>query len=345
MKPLKDIKIVDFSRLLPGPMGTHLLAELGAKVTKVNRSNSEDPVKNQPPFIHEISTLYFALNYQKEEISIDFNHPEEKNELLELIKKSDILIEQFRPGVMKNWKLDYENLKNINPNLIYISLTGYGQNGLMSQEAGHDINYLALSGLLDLNRDENGKPLIPGAQIADIAAGAFQLQSACLAAVLERNRTQKGLYLDLSMTDGLMPLLIFPLSQLWGGFDPMQLKILNGGLVNYNVYQCADNKWIALGALELKFWNSFCAAVEKQEWIKANIVDLSVYNFDKTEIEILFRTKSRDQWADWAIGKNVCITPVIEIIELEDKKKETGEQKLIKISCNGHEFGAIKNSY
>lgn len=343
MKPLKDIKIIDFSRLLPGPLGTHLLSELGAEVLKINRKENEDPVKNQPPFINGISTLYFALNHKKDELSFDFENPEETLELHELIKKSDVLIEQFRPGAMKRWNLDYENLKKINPKLIYISLTGFGQNGQMGQEAGHDINFLALSGFLDMNRDENGKPIIPGVQIADIAGGAFQLQSACLSAVLERNRTDKGLFIDLSMTAGLLPLMIFPLSQNWGSFDPHQLKILNGGLVNYNVYQCADKKWIAMGALELKFWNSFCMAVEKSEWTRSDIVELSVYNFDKIAIENLFKTKSRNEWAEWAKGKNVCITAILEINEIEENSHV--DFQIEKIQTVGSFFKSIKNSY
>jgi alpha-methylacyl-CoA racemase len=334
MHPLKNIRILDFTRLLPGPLGTHLLAEMGAEVTKIERAAGPDYIREQAPFVDGISTLYHALNCLKSSMTIDFDKEEGRAKVLSLIQESDLLIEQFRPGVMKHWGLDYETLKQLNPQLIYISLSGYGQSGPFSQEAGHDLNYLAISGALDLLRDDNGKPVIPGFQIADIAGGAYRLQTACLAAVLERYRVGEGSYVDVSMTDGVLPLLTFPLTQHWGGFDPREMRLLSGGLVNYNVYEAADGRWLALGALELKFWNAFCEAVEHPEWKRKQVFELSIHIFPKQDLEALFRTRTRDEWASWAMGKDLCLTAIIELQELEDSA-QVKARGLLKTMPNG----------
>ncbi len=343
IQALKNIRILDFTKLLPGPLGTQLLSAMGADVIKIEKSDSRDYVRFQPPFIDGVSTLYAALNHNKTEIIIDFNTDEGNTKLWEEVEKADVLIEQYRPGVMKHWGLDYETLKSINPKLIYISLSGYGQDGPHAKEAGHDLNYLAISGVLDLIRDEKGKPVIPGIQIADIAGGAYLLQSACLAAVLERHNTGKGMYLDISMTDGLLPLMVFPLSQYWGGFDQRKMQILSGGLVNYNVYESADGRWVALGALEMKFWNAFCMALNKPEWKREELLELSVHVFPKEELELLFKTRNRDEWAVWAEGKDLCLTPVIELQELEDSQQIKSGNFIRNISSASKDLKYILN--
>jgi crotonobetainyl-CoA:carnitine CoA-transferase CaiB-like acyl-CoA transferase len=346
MKSLKYIKILDFTRLLPGPLATNQLADLGAEVIKIERAGHEDYVKNQAPFINGISTLYYALNSNKTIKIFDFDSENDFGLIKNLISESDILIEQYRPGTMKIWKLDYENVKKINPNIIYISLTGYGQTGAYSLEAGHDINYIAQSGLLDLNRDDSGRPVIPNFQIADIFGGSLMLQNACLAALLERNNSYSGQHIDLSMTHSLMPLLSFPMSQLWGGFDQRELKILNGGLVNYNIYKCKDEKWVVLGALELKFWNKFCLEVSKSEWVADNIFDLSIHVFPVSEMEELFLSRDRDEWSSWALGKNICLSPVLELDEIEKHDLFT-ENRMIELEeqSNSNALKTIRNYF
>jgi crotonobetainyl-CoA:carnitine CoA-transferase CaiB-like acyl-CoA transferase len=335
LRPLSNIKIVDFSRLLPGPLGSKMLADLGAEVIKIEKNEHADYVSSQAPFVDSISTLYFALNHNKEIKKLNWDNDNERTELLNIIKSSDVLIEQFRPGVMQHWGLDFESLIKINPNLIYISISGFGQDGPNAQKAGHDLNYLAISGVLDQIRDNDGKPVIPGIQIADIVGGAYSLQIAVLSAVLERQTKGAGLYLDVSMTDSIVPLLSFPLSQLWGGFNPKEMKILSGGLVNYNVYKCSDEKWIALAALELKFWNAFCDRASKPEWKRDQQYELSVYNFPKSEIDHFFIVKSRDEWTDWAKNYDFCLSPVIELSELENSEQNKSKEYIVKSSNSG----------
>jgi crotonobetainyl-CoA:carnitine CoA-transferase CaiB-like acyl-CoA transferase len=318
MNLLNGIKILDFTRLLPGPLATHLLAGLGAEVIKVESPKRRDYVREQPPLIKGRSTLFEALNHRKHQALIDYQSPEGRVELTALIRESDVLIEQFRPGVMEKLGWGYNVVKSINPRIIYVSLSGYGQSGPLSASAGHDLNYLAHSGLLDLNRDRAGRPVIPGLQIADIGSGAYLTVSSVMAGLLGRER-QGGMHIDVSMLDGLLPLLTFPLSQHWGGWPPKQLKILHGGLVNYDVYECADGEWVALGALEMKFWNRFCEILERPQWQRTQQLELSAHIFPKGEIQALFKTKTRDEWVAFVGDEDVCLSPVVRLEELGDQ--------------------------
>jgi len=318
MQPLEHITIIDFTRLLPGPLATNLLAQLGARVIKVEHPRRGDYARTQPPFVGNESTLYGALNFAKELRRIDFQSEAGKAEVLELIRDADVVIEQFRPGVMAAWGLSYEAVRSVNERLIYLSLSGYGQDGPYRDLAGHDLNYLAYSGILSLTRDREGRPVIPGVQVADIGGGSYMTLSACLTALLQRERSGRGAYVDVAMLDGLLPLLTVPATQHWGGLDPYQLNFLSGALVNYNVYECADSKWVALGALEMKFWNNFCALVERPDWKRSHQLELTVQTFPKAELEELFRSKTQAEWLTLSEGQDVCLSPVRTLGEIEE---------------------------
>lgn len=305
--------ILDFTLLLPGPLATNMLAGMGAKVIKIEHPKKRDDTRMYPPFVNDQALLYTMLNHKKEEMVIDYRSEEGRAEVLELVRQADVLIEQFRPQVMKAWGLDYDTLKAINPKLIYLSLSGYGQEGAYSLKAGHDLNYLAYTGLLDLMRDERGKPVIPGVQIADVAGGSYMLVTACLAALLQG----EGQYVDVSVLDGIPHLLTIPLSQLWGGLDPHEMKLLNGNLVNYNVYKTKDGTWMALGALEVKFWNQFCDGVQQPDWKRKNFWELSIHAFPYAAVQELFASKTQEEWIAWNEGRDVCLSPVLKIDEVE----------------------------
>ncbi len=309
---LKGKRILDFSLLLPGPLATDLLAKMGAEVIKIEHPSKLDETRHYPPFKNGEALLYTMLNATKKSIIIDYRSKEHRPQILQMVREADILVEQFRPEVMQRWGLAYEDLKKVNPNLIYISLTGYGQKGPYALKAGHDLNYLACTGVLDLIRDERGKPVIPGVQIADVAGGSYMLVTACLAALVEG----KGQYIDIAMLDGVAPLLTFPYAQLLGGVNPQEIRLLNGGLVNYNVYPCKGGQWVALGALEVRFWNRFCLAVEKPDWQREHFGELSTSVFAYDLVEALFLTKTREEWADWAAEKDVCLSPVLTLEEV-----------------------------
>ena len=323
---LKGIKVLDFTRLLPGPLAGHFLADMGAEVYKIEIPNNYDYIYKQMPFDDEtgLSTLWRLLNEQKEILELNFrdkDNEEAQKKLHQLLSDADILIEQYRPEVMALWGLDYASLKEKYPHLIYISVTGYGQEGLLVQEAGHDLTYLAYAGLLDLNRDERGKPVVPNVQFADIAGGSYMAVSACLGALYEREKTSKGQWIDVSMMNGVLPITSFALAQQFGGWNPNDLKILGGGLVNYNVYECADGKWVALAALEIKFWVNFCEWAEREDWSKDNLMELSIHVFPKHEIDTFFKAKTRDEWITLAKNKDVCLAPILEVVELDKHPK------------------------
>lgn len=318
MQILTNITILDFTRLLPGPLATNMLAQMGARVIKIEQPDRGDYARMQPPFVDGESTLFGALNFAKEVRKVDFKSKTGKKKVMELAQEADMVIEQFRPGVMAACGLGYEDFKTVNEQIIYLSLSGYGQDGPYRDKAGHDLNYLAYSGILSLTQDREGRPVIPGVQVADISGGSYMLLTACLTALLNRERSGRGSYVDVSMLDGLLPLLTVPATQQWGGFDPYQMNFLSRALVNYNVYQCSDGKWIALGALELKFWNNFCDLVDRPEWKRQNHLELSIHAFPVKEVEELFQSKKQSEWLDLAEGKDICLSPVRRLEEIGD---------------------------
>lgn len=327
--PLEGIKILDFTRLLPGPLGTHILSQMGAEVIKIESPKRMDYSRFYQPQINGVSTLFYTLNHTKKQMMVDYETPEGYRQIVEEIKTADVLVEQFRPGAMESFNLSFETVKKINPKIVYISVTGYGQTGEKKDAAGHDLNYMAETGLLSMNKDENGKPVIPGFQLADIAGGSFMLVSACTSGLLAQRMRQKAQYIDISLFDATLALGAIAQGMLQGNVDYNQMPILSGFMVNYNVYECSDKKWIALGALELKFWNSFCDMVNQPSWKTSENTVLIAGVFDKKLLEKLFKTKSRDEWVIMAVNFDVCLSPVLDLNEVY-KQKHTKDRTVFK---------------
>ncbi len=317
MKALEGIKIIDFTRLLPGPLGTHLLAQMGAEVIKIESPKRMDYARASGAQVDGASLLFHQLNHNKTIKIIDYNSETGKTDLLEIIKSADALIEQFRPGAMNAWGFGYEDIKKINPNIVYVSLTGYGQNNDYSNEAGHDFNYLAYAGVMSLMKDENGKPSVSDTQFSDIT-GSYMAVMALQAALLKKERTGKGSFVDVSIADAINPFLAVPYALHKGGLDYRQFNVINGKTtVNYAAYQCLDEKWLSIGALELKFWNNLVEIVGKPEWKRKSPFDVMNIKFPKHEVEALFKTKTLDDWMKILKGQDVCAAPILEIEELE----------------------------
>ncbi len=343
MNLLQGIKIIDFTRLLPGPMSTMLMAQMGAEVIKIESPKRMDYVRFSGTQVDGASVLFHQLNHNKELKSIDYNSPEGKQEMLEIIKDADVLFEQFRPGAMEAWGLGYEAIKKVNPAIIYVSLSGYGQDGAFRNEAGHDMNYLAYAGMLDLIKDENGKPIVPDFQIADIG-GAYMTVMACLSALLSKTKTGEGCYIDVALSDAVHPFLAVPFGLKSGGLDHKKFNLINGKTtVNYATYECADGKWLTVAAMEIKFWNNICEIVKKPAWQRNNETELLTINFPKNEVTDLFKTKTRDEWVSIFKGKDVCIAPILELDELEKsdyhQSKNTFQEEK---TMNGEKFTTIK---
>ena len=324
--PLKNIKIIDFTRLLPGPLGTHLLSQMGAEIFKIESPKRMDTTRYYQPKINDVSVLFNALNHTKKQCIIDYETDEGYKEIVKIIQSADVLVEQFRPGAMKAFKLDYETVKNINPKIVYISITGYGQTGPNSLKAGHDLNFIAENGLLSLNKDTRGTPVIPDFQLADIAGGSYMLIAACTTGLLAQKLQNKAQFISISLADASGSLATIPNAMLHGGMPYQKTPILSGMLVNYNVYQCQDKKWIALAALELKFWNLFCEVIQKNHWKTDNTDTLIAGRFDKKKLEDLFITKPRDTWVELFKNHDVCLSAVKELEEVNcsDNKNSYG---------------------
>jgi len=315
--PLKGVRILDLSRLLPAPLATMLLADWGAEVIKIEDPHNPDDTRNYPPFIGNQSAYYLAVNRSKRSLQLNLRSPEGKAIFYNLLRTADIVVESFRPGVLQKLGLHYNEAKNINPRIIYVSVTGYGQTGDFATKAGHDINYLAQSGILGLNGISEDAISIPGAQIADVAGGSYLTAIACLLALQNRTLTNTGDHIDVSITDACLPLLSIPFATFFaeGKVPKPGNQLLSGVLPNYNVYQCADGKWLALGALEPKFWAGFCQMINRPHWVNAIIPHSEEAEMVKLELKKLFLTKSSQEWLTDAAHYDICLTAALSLQE------------------------------
>lgn len=298
--------VLDLTRLLPGAAATACLAQNGADVIKVEQPGDGDYARTLAP------AVFAATNRGKKSISINLKDPRGRDLLLRLVAKADVLIEGFRPGTMDRLGLSYDALHEINPRLIYASLTGYGQTGPYASLAGHDVNYLALGGALSLNL-----PVIPGIQIADLAAGAMQAVIEILLALLERVRTGAGRYLDIGMLAGVQSFLTVPLAahRSTGREPQTSEEILSGRYACYNIYQASDGRWLAVGALEPKFWAELCRRIGCEDLIPLQFAD-ECRGVVKERVEAIFRTRTAQEWFDALRAFDCCVTPVRTISEV-----------------------------
>lgn len=319
--PLAGIKIIDFTRLLPGPLATMFLADMGADVIKIEDPDNPDYIRDFEPRINGMSLFYLSLNRSKRSLAINYLSAEGKQVIYDLVKSADVLIEQYRPGVMAELGLGYEQLKAINPKLIYVSVIGYGQQSSMAMAAGHDLNYIAIAGALGITAHaKTNEPIIPGFQLADIAGGSYMAMNAITTALFQRERTSKGAWVDVSMTDAALPFNVLQFASFQGtkiGVPRGQFE-LSGQLANYNVYACADGKYVALGSLEPKFWNKFCAKVNRLDWAERFLQQGEDLAQLKREVRVLFLTKTRNEWVAYFSEDDICLTAVNELDEIEN---------------------------
>lgn len=342
--PLVGIRILDMSRLLPGPLATMMLADMGAEVIKIEDPASPDQVRNYPPFIGNTAAYYLAVNRSKRSLAINYNTDEGQKVIYDLVKTADVFVEQFRPGVMDKLGFGYKTLKQLNPRLVYVSITGYGQTGPWAQEAGHDLNYIARAGLLGVTGTTDGQPIIPGAQIADIAGGSYMAMNAIMAALLSRDRTGQGQHVDVSMMDAVMPLSTFAFTRTQT--DKVAVKPsgheLSGKLANYNVYQCSDGKFVALGALEPKFWQGFCKAVNKPDWAQSLLLEGEAMEDLKKQVSALFSTQTQEQWLALSNQYDFCLSAVLGMDELEQQPHiQKREMVVTQQTAEGIDFQAL----
>ncbi|MDD5542420.1 MAG: CaiB/BaiF CoA-transferase family protein [Acidobacteriia bacterium] len=315
---LDEITVLDLSRYLPGPYATRVLADLGAKVIKIEDPRGGDPIRGAPPFVKDQSALHLELNRNKKGLTLNFTQGPAREIFYKLVGSSDVVVESFRPGVTSRLGIDYESVKAHNPGIIYCSISGYGQDGPFCQRAGHDINYIARSGVLGLNVDAAGTPVLPPIQVADLASGAMLALTGILAALYDREKTGKGHHIDISMLDGALALLPVAFAYTKSGQSKGvgEETDLSGELPFYNVYQTADKKFLSVGAIELKFWQNFCRAIERPDLISKQLLEGKERKWLFKELQNTLQQRTQAEWMRRFDGLDVCCEPVQSIDEV-----------------------------
>ena len=310
---LEGIKVIDFSTLLPGPLASLFLSETGAEVIKIEKPGVGDEIRLSNPQWGEQSVSFSLLNRGKKSLSLDLKDPKNLKILIPILKEADIIIEQFRPGVMKRLGLDYESIKKINQDIIYVSITGYGQYGPKSMVAGHDLNYIGNAGLLSISMGRENDTVLPPALVADIAGGSYPAVINILLALRKRDLNKEGSYIDLSMTENLFPFMFWGLGSgfahnKWPGNSD---GVLSGGSPRYNIYKTSDGSYVAAAPLEDRFWNKFCEAIElPKKFIKTQNDKKKVIQ----EIRKIIGQKEKNYWLD-VFNKADCCCSIVKSIE------------------------------
>ncbi len=311
VQPLTGLTIIDFSTLLPGPLATLLLAEAGAEIIKIEKPGGDDMTRF-PPFLNGCGAAHRLLNRGKRIVELDLKSGDGKAEAIELVKGADVLVEQFRPGVMTRLGLDFQAMQTVNKRLIYCSITGYGQTGPRSLEAGHDINYLGNTGLLAQSWGDGQKPVLPMAQLADIGGGSFPAVINILLALLSRERSGQGCHLDIAMADAMFTFSVFAQAFAVAGKSVANngTGLLTGGSPRYGIYPAECGTPICVGALEDHFWQRLCdvlglAPEERDDRRDPENV--------RGRVAAAFGEKPAEIWASKLAQADCCATVMIDI--------------------------------
>jgi len=313
---LTGIRVLDLTRLLPGAFCTMLLGDRGADVIKVEEPGTGDYLRWLPPLAGGQGVVFNSLNRNKRAITLNLKAEAGRELFKALVATADVVVEGNRPGVMERLGLGWETLHALRPGLVLCSITGYGQDGPFAQRAGHDLNYMATAGALALNAPPGGSPHPLAVQVADIGAGGVGAAAAILSALLAVARGGEGKHLDISMTDGALTWLAMPVAEAFaGGEQPVGGRTrLTGHFPCYRVYECADGRFLSVGALEPKFWSTLVEALERPDLLGRHLDPSPEAH---AEVEAVFLTRGRDDWTARLDGLDVCVEPVLELAELE----------------------------
>jgi alpha-methylacyl-CoA racemase len=309
---LAGVRVVDLTRYIPGPYATMTLADLGADVVKIEPREG-DPIRAFPPAVGEESAAHAGLNRGKRSVAVDLRTEEGASVVRKLAGQADVFVEGFRPGVLARRGLGPAQLLEAHPRLVYCSVTGYGQDGPHAARAGHDIGYGALGGFLGANRDADGRPVVPGTQVIDMTAG-FLTVIGILAALQARERSGRGQHVDVSLLRASLALTTVPMTRALAGPEPGDE--LTGVYPSYTVYRCRDGKWLAVGALEPKFWEGLCAALGRPELAGRQWEQGEARVHARAAVAALFASRDRDEWVRVLADHDVCVEPVLGFDEM-----------------------------
>jgi alpha-methylacyl-CoA racemase len=325
--PLEGITVLDLTRLAPGPYCTMILADLGADVIKIEepgpptgrRAQQAAGLSPVPPPRYGVDrhSPYWALNRNKKSLGLNLKHDDARQIFYQLAERTDVVVEEFRPGVAKRLGIDYDTLRQRNPRLIYCAVTGYGQSGPYKDLVGHDINYIAMAGCLGMIGPQGGPPVIPHNLIADFAAGGMHGAVGVLAALMARERTGRGQFVDIAMTDGVYSLLVSHLSTYFAtGMVPRRGEtLLDGGAHYYNVYETKDGKWMSLGSIEPWFYANLCKVLGREDFLPYEFAEGAKREEIKQAFRDTFKTKTRDEWFDLLTQHDICVGKVYDLDE------------------------------
>jgi len=316
---LAGVRVLDLSRLLPGPFLTMVLADLGADVVKIEDPRLGDYMRQFPPAKGGMSGRYLAVNRGKRSVALDLKAAAGHDVLLRMAAQADVVVESFRPGVMDKLGLGYAQLAAVNPRIVVCSISGFGQTGPYVERAGHDLGYIAVAGVLAMGGPAGGAPMMPGVQLADLAGGALWGATAILAALVGRHRTGRGAHLDISMTEGALALVTAEIGNLECGSHPTRgVELLNGGMACYGIYQTKDARYLAVGALEPKFWIALNQAVGRAPNVAELVAPPAGQAAIRAELAAIFATRTAAEWSAVLADHDCCVEVVTELDELPD---------------------------
>lgn len=316
-KPLHGLRVLDLTRLLPGPLATQHLADYGAEVIKIEDTGAGDYARTMGAMNGATSYFYQVVNRGKKSLRLDLKNEAGRALFLRLVATADVVVEGFRPGVMDKLGLGYDTLAEAKPAIVYCSISGYGQTGPYAQRAGHDINYLGYSGVLDQIGVAGGPPAIPNLQIGDLLGGSLSALLGLLVAVIDAKATGRGRHVDVAMTDAALAHAIFPLVEVLahGGVRPRGKDLLTGGAPCYGVYETADGRHMAVGALEEKFWLLVCDTLGRPDLKAAHLAIGADGTRARNEIAAIFRGRTQAEWVAIFDAVDCCVTPVLRLEE------------------------------
>lgn len=314
---LSGIRVLDLTRLLPGPYATWMLASMGAEIVKVEGPSPGDYARAMPPMLGRHAAMFEVLNRGKRSVTLDLKKPEGRDLLLQLVPRFDVVFEQFRPDVMERLGLGYDDLRAVREDVVLCRLSGYGQDGPLRGAAGHDLNYQSLAGTLWLGGVQGGPPPVPALPTADLC-GAMNATTAIVGALFRRERTGAGACLDISMTDSIGGLGA-PFVSAWTAMAESAWSrggaLLGGGIAQYQVYECSDGGHLAVGALEPKFFVKFAALCGHPEWCQMPPLPGPWQADLKRQVAAVIKTRTRDEWAEAVAPLDCCVTPVLDPAE------------------------------
>lgn len=341
MTALHGLKVLDLTRLLPGPFATMVLADLGAQVDKVEDTGAGDYLRAAPPAVEGMGAGFHILNRGKRSLALDLKRPEGASVLLRLVRSYDVVFEQFRPGVMDRLGVSHARLLEENPRLVVCALTGYGQDGPLRDRAGHDLNYLARAGILGLMGPVDGPPQLPSFQLADVSGGLYAVIG-ILAALRAREATGRGSVVDVSMLESVIGFAALPLARLLAGELPSRgQEYLTGGIAAYGCYATKDGEAVTLGALEPKFLAAFLSAVGMEPDLMLLVPGEHQAAYQQ-RLRELFLTRTRAEWEELGRAHDCCLEPVLRPDELLTDPQLVARRAFVTARVGGATLGHFR---